>query len=181
MQLSFKVKTIDHLCGLNHGNALSIYCMDPEENTVEVYLDTPWYVSQPHGDPLDLDEADEAIWAQTEHVVRSDPSFMSAKEWAARFARRGEQLKTVRAPGERRAISAYANPQTPATATVPARRRPSHGGARVLARDAGGSRKRQGKPSGQLHASVASRAGDARGGRCDTLAPESAASPSLSF
>ena len=110
MQLSFKVKTTalvreargralslgaTKMRGLNHGNALSIYCMDPEDNTVEVYLDTPWYVSQPHGDPLDLDEADEAIWAQTERVVRSDPSFMPAEEWAARFARRSEALRAA--------------------------------------------------------------------------------------
>ncbi|MGJ7609695.1 MULTISPECIES: VOC family protein [unclassified Variovorax] len=109
MQLSFKIRTIDHLRearrralsfgatkmrGLNHGNALSIYCMDPEDNTVEVYLDTPWYVSQPHGDPLDLEETDEAIWAQTEGVVRSDPSFMPAEEWAARFAQRSAALRT---------------------------------------------------------------------------------------
>ena len=108
MQLSFKVQTIDHLRearrralalgaskmrGLNHGNAISIYCMDPEDNTVEVYLDTPWYVSQPHGDPLDLDQDDEAIWAQTERVVRSDPSFMPVSEWAAQFAERRAALK----------------------------------------------------------------------------------------
>ncbi len=108
MQLSFKVKTLDHLRearrralalgatkmrGLNHGNAISIYCMDPEDNTVEVYLDTPWYVSQPHGDPLDLDQDDEAIWAQTERVVRTDPSFMPVSEWAARFAQRSAALK----------------------------------------------------------------------------------------
>lgn len=109
MQLSFKVKTIEHLRearkralalgatkvrGLNHGNALSIYCMDPEENTVEVYLDTPWYVSQPHGDPLNLDQVDEAIWEQTERVVRSDPSFMPVAEWAARFSHRNAMLKS---------------------------------------------------------------------------------------
>lgn len=113
MQLSFKVNTIDDLRearrraldlgatkmrGLNHGNALSIYCMDPEDNTVEVYLDTPWYVSQPHGDPLDLDQDDEAIWAQTERVVRADPSFMPASEWAARFAQRNEALKRSQGP-----------------------------------------------------------------------------------
>ncbi len=77
--------------GLNHGNAISIYCMDPEENTVEVYLDTPWYVSQPHGDALDLDQDDAVIWAETERVVRADPSFMPASEWAGRFAQRAEQ------------------------------------------------------------------------------------------
>lgn len=108
MQLSFKVQTIDHLRearrralalgatkmrGLNHGNALSIYCMDPEDNTVEVYLDTPWYVSQPHGDPLDLDRPDEELWAETERMVRADPSFMPVSEWSGRFAERNAALK----------------------------------------------------------------------------------------
>ena len=104
MQLSFKVQTLAHLReartrslalgatrmrGLNHGNALSIYCMDPEDNTVEVYLDTPWYVSQPHGDPLDIDQDDAAIWLDTERIVRTDPSFMPAEEWRRRFEARG--------------------------------------------------------------------------------------------
>ncbi|NRF67723.1 VOC family protein [Aquincola sp. S2] len=96
MQLSFKVDTLDQLRearrralahgamklrGLNHGNALSIYFSDPEDNTVEVYLDTPWYVTQPHGDALDLDRPDEEIWAETERACRADPSFAPADEW----------------------------------------------------------------------------------------------------
>lgn len=96
MQLSFKVATIDDLReawsraeaasatkmrGLNHGNALSIYFSDIEDNTVEVYLDTPWYVEQPHGDALDLSESDEKIWARTEAVCRQDPTFMTVEDW----------------------------------------------------------------------------------------------------
>jgi catechol 2,3-dioxygenase len=103
MQLSFKVEVIDDvreararalrhgatkMRGLNHGNALSIYFMDPEENTVEVYLDTPWYVTQPHGDPLDLEQPDAAIWAETERIVRSDPSFKPAEVWSREFTDR---------------------------------------------------------------------------------------------
>jgi catechol 2,3-dioxygenase len=68
--------------GLNHGNAISIYCLDPEENTVEVYLDTPWYVSQPHGDPLDLDKPDAEIWRETEAIVRADPTFKPVAQWS---------------------------------------------------------------------------------------------------
>ena len=100
MQLSFKVQTLDHLRearrralargatrmrGLNHGNALSIYFADPEDNTVEVYLDTPWYVSQPHGDPLDLERPDADIWAETERICRADPTFMPVEQWRAQF------------------------------------------------------------------------------------------------
>jgi catechol-2,3-dioxygenase len=102
MQLSFKVKEIDHLRearsralaagatqmrGLNHGNALSIYFSDIEQNTVEVYLDTPWYVAQPHGDPLDLEKSDAEIWAETERICRADPTFLPVSEWSARFAK----------------------------------------------------------------------------------------------
>ncbi len=103
MQISFKVQTIDDLRearrralengatqmrGLNHGNALSIYFLDPEENTVEVYLDTPWHVSQPHGDPLDLDQPDDVIWAETERIVRADPTFMPMEAWRDQFSQK---------------------------------------------------------------------------------------------
>jgi catechol 2,3-dioxygenase len=88
MQISFVVPAIQSLrdiCasalargatqmrGLNHGNALSIYFADPEGNTVEVYVDTPFYVAQPHGDPLDLEKSDAEILAETEAICRADP------------------------------------------------------------------------------------------------------------
>jgi catechol 2,3-dioxygenase len=100
MQLSFKVAAIDELRsvrksalaegakqmrGMNHGNALSIYFSDLEDNTVEVYLDTPWYVPQPHGDPLDLERSDDEIWAETEAICRADPGFAQLADWQAQF------------------------------------------------------------------------------------------------
>ena len=100
MQISFKVNDLDDLreawrraeaCGatgirgLNHGNALSIYFSDLEDNTIEVYLDTPWYVAQPHGDVLDLSRPDEEIWAETERMCRDDPTFVPVAEWQAAF------------------------------------------------------------------------------------------------
>jgi catechol 2,3-dioxygenase len=100
MQISFKVAEIQHLRdirklalqkgatqmrGMNHGNALSIYFSDPESNTIEVYLDTPWYVPQPHGDVLDLDQPDAEIWTETERICRADPGFMMAADWSKRF------------------------------------------------------------------------------------------------
>ena len=75
---------------ISHGNAWSIYFADPEGNVVEVYLDSPWHVPQPHGDPLDLDKSDAQILAETEAVCRADPGFMPRAEWekvqAARLA-----------------------------------------------------------------------------------------------
>lgn len=102
MQLSFKVGAIDDLRrirqqaldegatqmrGMNHGNALSIYFSDIEDNTVEVYLDTPWYIPQPHGDPLDLAKTDAELWAETEAACRADPGFMPLDQWQQRFRR----------------------------------------------------------------------------------------------
>jgi len=102
MQISFKVKTLDDLReiwrraekadstdfrGINHGNAFSIYFSDIEDNTVEVYLDTPWYVAQPHADPLDLSRSDDDLWAETEEMVRKDPTFMTVEEWQRNFIR----------------------------------------------------------------------------------------------
>jgi catechol 2,3-dioxygenase len=74
--------------GLNHGNAISIYMLDPEGNTVEVYIDMPFHVSQPHGDPLDLSKSDEEILRETEAVCRSDPSFKLLEDWQAEFRAR---------------------------------------------------------------------------------------------
>jgi catechol 2,3-dioxygenase len=102
MQLSFKVTSIDALRavraralahgatqmrGMNHGNALSIYFSDIEGNTVEAYLDTPWYIPQPHGIPLDLEKSDEEIWKETEAHCRADAAFKPAEEWSRDFAK----------------------------------------------------------------------------------------------
>jgi len=61
---------------VSHGNAWSIYFKDPEGNTVEAYLDTPFHVPQPHGEPLDLAKSDEEILRETEAACRQDPGFM---------------------------------------------------------------------------------------------------------
>ena len=102
-QVSFRIKTLAELkhyantakaCGalsvspLNHGNALSIYVQDPESNTIEIYLDTPWYVSQPYGKPLDLTLSDDEIWSRTEAMVKADPTFMPRDQWMAKVSER---------------------------------------------------------------------------------------------
>jgi len=71
------------LVGLNHGNAWSAYFNDPEGNRVEIYTDTPWHVPQPFADPLDLDQDDAAIYAETETACRSTPGFLPRDEWEA--------------------------------------------------------------------------------------------------
>jgi catechol 2,3-dioxygenase len=102
MQTSFMIETLDDLRTIrakalahgatamratNHGNAWSIYFKDPEGNTVEAYLDTPFHVPQPHGDPLDLDLSDADIVHATEDVCRKDPGFMMRADYVQRQAR----------------------------------------------------------------------------------------------
>ncbi len=70
----------------NHGNAWSIYFMDPEGNRVEIYTGTPWHVSQPFGRPLDLTKPASAILAETEAMVKADPTHCLAEEFAAKLA-----------------------------------------------------------------------------------------------
>jgi catechol 2,3-dioxygenase len=101
MQLSFAVPSIQSLrdiqakaiaggaskiLPLNHGNALSVYFADPEGNTVEIYVDMPYYISQPHGDPLDLSKDDATLLRETELICKKDPSFMPIAQWEKQFA-----------------------------------------------------------------------------------------------
>jgi len=69
----------------SHGNALSVYVLDPEGNQIEIYCHTPWYVSQPAGKPMNLELSDEDILAQVEREVHADPSFMSREAWTTQL------------------------------------------------------------------------------------------------
>jgi catechol 2,3-dioxygenase-like lactoylglutathione lyase family enzyme len=73
---------------ISHGNAWSVYFKDPEGNRLELYLDTPWYVSQPFREPLDLTQSDETILGETERLCRASPGFRPHAEWRADVARR---------------------------------------------------------------------------------------------
>jgi len=99
-QLSFKVSSLAELRTMNqrvrdygiagirpisHGNAWSIYFDDPEGNTVEIYLDTPYHTAQPHADKLDLDASDDAIVRATEAACAKDPTFTKVENWHARM------------------------------------------------------------------------------------------------
>jgi catechol 2,3-dioxygenase len=74
---------VKKLMPLDHGVAWSVYFLDPEDNTVELYVDSPWYVAQPHGDPFDPDRPTDEIIAETEAMCRQDPKFMPIEEFQA--------------------------------------------------------------------------------------------------
>jgi catechol 2,3-dioxygenase len=73
---------------VSHGNAWSAYFLDPEGNRLEAYLHTPFYVPQPHGEPLDLGKTDDEILHATEAACAKDPGFMPREAFAAKVAAR---------------------------------------------------------------------------------------------
>lgn len=73
---------------VSHGNAWSIYFLDPEGNRLEAYLHTPFYVPQPHGEPLDLSKSDDEILHATEAACAKDAGFMPREAFAAKVAAR---------------------------------------------------------------------------------------------
>lgn len=75
---------------VDHGNAWSIYFADPEGNGVEIYLDSPFHVPQPHGVALDLSLDDDAIRARTAERIGGEDGFMKRAEWLALLAKRME-------------------------------------------------------------------------------------------
>jgi catechol 2,3-dioxygenase len=65
-----------------------VYFADPEGNTVEIYMDMPFYIAQPHGDPLDLNKDDATLLRETEEICRNDPTFMPIEEWERKMAQK---------------------------------------------------------------------------------------------
>jgi hypothetical protein len=67
--------------------------LDPEGNTVEVYLDTPWYVPQPHGDPLGLEKSDSQIWAEIDRGrLPRRPGFCAGRRLGRALRHAGQGL-----------------------------------------------------------------------------------------
>jgi catechol-2,3-dioxygenase len=73
---------------VTHGNALSVYVRDPEGNRLELYIDLPWYVSQPLRQPVDLSLDDARIMENAEAHARALPGFRPRAQWRAEMARR---------------------------------------------------------------------------------------------
>jgi catechol 2,3-dioxygenase-like lactoylglutathione lyase family enzyme len=66
---------------VDHGNAWSVYFLDPEGNRLEFFCDTPWYVAQPHRVALDFSLSDDEIAEATRKGIANDPSTQPFAEW----------------------------------------------------------------------------------------------------
>lgn len=76
------------LVAVTHGNAWSIYFRDPEGNRIEVFADTPWHVTQPVREKLDLERDEATILAETEAFCRTRPGFRPMATWRREVAAR---------------------------------------------------------------------------------------------
>ena len=100
-QISLRTKTLEGLrqafrrfvdagrTGLDpvsHGNSLSFYAPDPEGNRIEIYWNTPWYVSQPRVEAVDLLQADEDLLPGLEATARILPGFRPRAQWRDEMA-----------------------------------------------------------------------------------------------
>ncbi len=80
---------VTEIMPLTHGNAWSVYFRDPEFNGVEVFIDTPWHVRQPQGEPLDLDKPNDEIVEATRAHFSTEPEFGPIDDF---YSRRAEHL-----------------------------------------------------------------------------------------
>jgi catechol-2,3-dioxygenase len=88
MHRLLRAESAREVAPVTHGNALSVYVRDPEGNRLELYIDLPWYVSQPMRVPVDLQLDDAALMAGLEAHARSLPGFRPRSEWRQEMARR---------------------------------------------------------------------------------------------
>lgn len=88
MHARLQAEAVREIAPVTHGNALSIYARDPEGNRLELYLDLPWYVTQPVALPVDLSADEARIMADAESHARSLPGFMPRAQWRAEMAMR---------------------------------------------------------------------------------------------
>ena len=65
----------------HHGSWLSVYSQDPEDNRIEFRWDTPWYVGQPYGRPLDLALTEDEVKRATIEANRDNPRFRTIESW----------------------------------------------------------------------------------------------------
>jgi len=64
-----------------HYTWLSVYFRDPENNRMEFFCDTPWYVDQPIVEKLDMSLSDGEIMRLTEQQSRAAAGFRPMADW----------------------------------------------------------------------------------------------------
>jgi catechol 2,3-dioxygenase-like lactoylglutathione lyase family enzyme len=87
MHRRLAAEKVRDLYPVSHGNALSVYFLDPKATASSSFVDTPWYCKQPMRIPMDMKLEDRELWAWAEAEAKKQPDFMPIDEWRAKQAR----------------------------------------------------------------------------------------------
>ena len=102
-QISFEIQTLRGLIdafqalqeldisgihAMNHGGSWSLYVPDPEDNTIELFVKTDWYVPPHATTSLDLNEPEELIRQQTALIAKETPGSKTWPVWRQEFQER---------------------------------------------------------------------------------------------
>jgi catechol 2,3-dioxygenase-like lactoylglutathione lyase family enzyme len=87
---ALKGEKVTEVSPVTHGNAISVYFRDPEGNRIEIFLDTPWYCTQPCREPVDFSRSDEEILRHAEKVARALGGFQPREQWSSELRRKIE-------------------------------------------------------------------------------------------
>ncbi len=66
---------------VSHGTTWSIYFLDPENNRLELFTDTPWHVNQPCRFEVDFEMPNEELLEFTERKIKDLPGFVEVNKW----------------------------------------------------------------------------------------------------
>jgi catechol-2,3-dioxygenase len=61
--------------------SLYVYFRDPENNRLEIFCDTPWFVNQPCKFSIDITKTDEELIEFTKNKIIDMPGFSDATAW----------------------------------------------------------------------------------------------------
>lgn len=73
---------------LAHGDTISVYFGDPDNNRIELFIDTPWHIPQPVRVAWDVSASDQDILSEVERHARAQPGFRIKAEWSAELRAR---------------------------------------------------------------------------------------------
>ena len=79
---------VEEIRETTHGNAWSVYFKDPEGNTAEAFIDTPWHVKQPFVEKYDLSKSDKEIHVDTQKILKKYKSTRPFADWRKDFAKK---------------------------------------------------------------------------------------------
>ena len=90
-----KRSDVERIQAVDHGNSWSLYFWDPEDNRIEIFLDTPWHVEQPYLEQLNLDLSDKDINIATAAHIQGKAGFKPMSQWQKEMAQQIEQMRPV--------------------------------------------------------------------------------------